>query len=86
MEYLACRKPVVATTGTGHADILNAYNSYSVSDITDPVTKWDEMPPRTLASLIGLAALEGAPAPNNIEDFTWERAARTILETVIQYQ
>lgn len=86
MEYLACGNPIVATAGTGHADILNKYNNYSVSDIIDPVTKWDEMPPRTLAILVGLAMLEGAPTPNNIADFTWERAARTILDTVIEYQ
>ncbi len=50
MEYMACGKPVVATGGTGHADIVNAGNALIIATPTEnifnnagnPVARWPE--------------------------------------------
>ncbi len=51
MEYMACGKPVVAVSTTGHADIVNSSNALVIgtkgeTTITDeqgvPVARWPE--------------------------------------------
>jgi len=82
MEYMACGKPVVATMGTGHADILNVDNCHG---LTSPSIdgRRDEVDPEAVAWVIEeIITDKGPPLIDRLEQFTWERAARQIVETV----
>lgn len=93
MEYMACGKPASASTGTGHADIHAAIYPNSLRKRND-APGWSECSPESVANELEQwvndtpeARVEaGEQARKAMLQFTWERAARTIVETVIEFQ
>lgn len=95
MEYMACGRPVVVTNGTGHRDVVNQKNSLRLNRLRplningaegQVAAHWVEP---TLDEIItqiefaylnrGAAAELGRQAGEDMKQWTWERAARTIL-------
>ncbi len=89
MEYLACGRTVVASGATGHADVLRPeyamltqphltpqfWDEPDVTEITRGIMQLLEDPARS--------ATLGAAAAEAMRPWTWDRAARTILETIV---
>jgi glycosyltransferase involved in cell wall biosynthesis len=87
MEYLSCGKPALLSAGTGHVDILKECASAVPLFGETAETGWVEVSP------VGLEmAIEGEMddpssfGPEGMSHFTWERAARTIVDAVLEYQ
>lgn len=88
MEYMSCGKAAIVSDGTGHSDIANCQNAmlkYSPA----PRNAWREIAPRDIiAQMIAcfhdskLRAAVGTAAAVSMKQWTWERAARTILGEV----
>jgi glycosyltransferase involved in cell wall biosynthesis len=88
MEYLACGRPAVATGSTGHADVLTPDNALVVRSRLN-ARFWEEPDPVELAAKMTrlakdslLRATLGARAVESMKPWTWERAARLIVETI----
>jgi glycosyltransferase involved in cell wall biosynthesis len=88
MEYLACGRPAVATNSTGHRDVLSSANSMALTPRLS-AGFWDEPDVLEVASKMELLAQNntlrltlGAGAAESMKQWTWERAARTIVEEI----
>lgn len=86
MEYMACGKPVVASAGTGHADLRYLWDFYGIDN--NGGSGWHEMEPAVLAEVIDAWRFDGTFSQSHMNDpihsirkFTWERAARQIVDT-----
>ena len=93
MEYMACGKAAIATTGTGHADILTAGNCLPaearplhVEEDGVPVAEWVEpelehVVERLEEAYRNRAVLRdaGREAARDMLAWTWERTARGLL-------
>lgn len=74
MEYAACGKPVLATYGTGHKDILPNHWAWGE---TMP-NKWVEVDPTDLAEHIK----NGVSWILDMKQWTWDRAAKTVADAL----
>ncbi|HEY3899041.1 MAG TPA: glycosyltransferase [Chthoniobacter sp.] len=88
MEYLACGRPAVVTASTGHADVVAPAYALTLPPHLTPEF-WDEPNVAEVAAAItqlgessSLRATLGAAAGEAMRPYTWERAARTIMETI----
>lgn len=90
MEYMSCGKAVVATHGTGHADILTTDNSLRLTGSLDPLG-WETVEPieicRKLQAAyelhdIGQLQEIGEEAGTDMRAYTWEKAALRIANEV----
>jgi len=95
MEYMACGRPVVATDGTGHRDVLNEKNSLRLRRLQElkingpdktVAARWVEPTVDEIVGQIEFAYLNraaaaelGRQAAEDMKHWTWGRAARTIL-------
>ena len=95
MEYMACGKPVIATNGSGHKDILNQDNALCLNDLREirivdegggDVGIWQEPSLDDLVDRIEYAyahrdviARIGARAGEHLKRFTWAHTARRLL-------
>jgi glycosyltransferase involved in cell wall biosynthesis len=87
MEYLNCGKPAALSAGTGHEDILRECASAIPVFGNACKTGWVEVRPSGLEMVIEAEMDDPSNfVADGIKDFTWERAARTILETVVEFQ
>lgn len=85
MEYLACGKPAIATTGHGHDDIYTGHNFIDLpASVTD--VHWDEAKPDALAEAIEDAyndrfpwSVYGEIGHASMQQYTWRRAAEQIV-------
>lgn len=87
MEYMSCGKPAVASNATGHKDVLTADNSAWCGFCKDEWYKPEDLRAVTCAieelySNPEEAKVFGIKAAETMKQWTWERAARTILEEV----
>lgn len=82
MEFMACGRPVVATIGTGHKDVMN--NGMLALPLIGPLPVEISVAVNIAVSLAKSVGLEsmGLKAAKAMKQWTWERAARTILENV----
>ena len=96
MEYMACGKPVIATTKTGHSDIIDLDSPFAITRY-GPVhprkghfseyTQWVEP---DLDEIIGLLEMaydnpekcrqEGIRSGERLTDMTWKKAARSFYD------
>lgn len=88
MEFMACGRPVVASAGTGHADVLNDGVMVPVKS-RETEMKWVEVDAWDVVDCIEDAMgnpaerrARGVESADAMKQWTWERAARTILENV----
>jgi glycosyltransferase involved in cell wall biosynthesis len=88
MEFVACGRPAVIGHLTGHSDVFGAgmfgcrpkfgrdhWAEYDVAEIVEEVQHWIGRPAKELEE-------HGAAGARAMQRWTWERAARTILEDV----
>jgi glycosyltransferase involved in cell wall biosynthesis len=88
MEYLACGRPAVVTAATGHADVVAPAHALMLpAHVTSEF--WDEPDIADVAEAMSelcqsasLRARLGAAAAEAMRPWTWERAARTVEETI----
>lgn len=89
MEFMACGRAVVATGGTGHADVLcqgmtlihprfdaQRWNEPRVEDVVEALSEALKM------NRLGILDKMGKYPANAMRQWTWERAARTIVENL----
>ena len=95
MEYLACGRPAIVSHGTGHRDVVNEKNSLLLRrlqplNIKGPngvmAARWLEPTLDEIISQLEFAYLNrskaeelGRQAAEDMKQWTWERAAKTIL-------
>jgi glycosyltransferase involved in cell wall biosynthesis len=95
MEYMACGRPVIASDGTGHRDVVNGKNSLLLRGLSElvingpdkiPAACWVEPSVEEIVAQIEfayhhrvVAETLGRQAAEDMKFWTWERAARTIL-------
>jgi tetratricopeptide (TPR) repeat protein/glycosyltransferase involved in cell wall biosynthesis len=95
MEYMACGKPAIVTHATGHKDICHEGNAFLLKKlhplaINDPsgqlVARWVEPSLDEIVAGIeyayqhpGEAQARGAAAAEDMKQWSWKRAAETIL-------
>lgn len=84
MEYMACGKPVVATYGTGHTDVWDFNQCFPVFGAANEM-HWEEPTPECVVNAVETVMNRQYAGGEEIKQFTWERAARTILDTVLEY-
>ncbi|BBO66744.1 hypothetical protein DSCA_06740 [Desulfosarcina alkanivorans] len=98
MEYMACAKPVIASNTSGHMDVINENNSFLlqrmrplnvVNSKQQRIARWEEPSLEELIETIEvayhhreIAGRKGRRAGRDLEKFTWERMARTLLEKI----
>jgi glycosyltransferase involved in cell wall biosynthesis len=98
MEYMACRKPVIASFNTGHKDILTEKNSYPVHNMNDfkifdnkkqLVSDWSEPDLDEIISKLEYAyhnrdAIKtiGEQAGEDMKKFTWSNTADNLLKII----
>jgi glycosyltransferase involved in cell wall biosynthesis len=98
MEYMACGKPVVATFGTGHTDVLRDENAYllknlrnvEVADLTGAVIgRWLEPKLEDLIASLEYAYWhreeahqKGVQAAEDMKQYTWARAAQVVIDAL----
>ncbi len=88
MEFAACGRPLVCGNLTGHSDVFSAgmfgcrpkfdanhWAEYDVAEIVNEVRHWMIKPAKELTE-------HGTAGARAMQRWTWERAARTILEDV----
>ncbi len=87
MEYMACGRPVVATIATGHLDILDGYNAQPCNVINR--SAWLEAKPEMVADAVECLMdsdyerrQKAERALETISQFTWQRAAKQIVEAI----
>lgn len=96
MEFMACGRPVVATDGTGHRDVVTGKNSLRLQQLRElkingpdrtVAARWVEPTVEEIVAQIefayhqrAAAAALGRQAAEDMKLWTWARAARTILE------
>ena len=97
MEYMACGKPVIATSRTGHSDIIRPDNPFAITHY-QPVNprsghdsqyaEWVEPDIDEIITLLEKAydhpeqcRHEGVIAGERLADMTWEKAARSFYDT-----
>jgi hypothetical protein len=81
MEYIACGKTTIASHGTGHLDLGGSY--FRLTGTETPL-RWCEIDPIQLSNAMDMLSrklLRNMP-PEEVSEWTWERAAKTILEEV----
>lgn len=89
MEYMACGKPSCASTGTGHADIHAATYPNSLRKRND-AAEWCECSPESVAREMErwikdtpeARSEAGEHARTAMQQFTWSRAARQIVDAI----
>jgi glycosyltransferase involved in cell wall biosynthesis len=98
MEYMACGKPVIASYGTGHKDVLNEKNALLLKNLKglnihtpdgEIAARWLEPSLDEIISQIEYAynnrtALTqiAQKAGEEMAQFTWERMAKTLLKHI----
>ncbi len=96
MEYMACGKPVVATSATGHSDIVHPENAFVIPIKSEntlagpdgrPIARWPEPDLDAAVALLeeayqNRARLKslGQRAGEDLARITWTAAARRFLE------
>ncbi len=79
MEYAACGRRVVANCETGHADVMDSIDNripaFGFSDLF-----WASQSVADIVGALELAYLHRAEAPKPREQWTWEAAARKVVE------
>jgi glycosyltransferase involved in cell wall biosynthesis len=100
MEYMACGKPVIATYGSGHCDVITEANALLLKslrpfNVLHPSgqlqARWHEPFLDEIIAQVEYAYHHrdhvrrlGLQAAENLKQFTWERTARTIVRTLGQ--
>jgi glycosyltransferase involved in cell wall biosynthesis len=94
MEYMACGKPVIATSGTGHRDIITAENSLPLRGTNKlrlerdgrPIALWEDPDLDEVVAALEFAYLHPArlepiakKAGEDLKRFTWQHTARQFL-------
>jgi glycosyltransferase involved in cell wall biosynthesis len=88
MEFMACGRAVVATMNTGHMDVLEPIaNSVSLLAHKADDRKWAVPDVDILIGQVDMAIRHCAPqaghrAADIMKQWTWERAARTLVENL----
>ena len=101
MEYMACGKPVIASSQTGHADIVNQDNAFSVETCTPVKIRqgdlsqyqgWVEPDIDEIVAHLERAydhpeecKQKGGAAGRFLSGLTWEKAAREFYETAMEF-
>ena len=95
MEYMACGRPAVVTAGTGHLDVVHEGNAILLRHLrelniggpdNEVAARWIEPSVEEVVAQIEFAYQNrtvteelGRQAAADMKEWTWERAARTIL-------
>ena len=98
MEYMACGKPVVATYGSGHCDVLNERNAVLLKTLTPfqrsnghgkLAVRWVEPSIDEIVEKVEYAYHHrndlrtiGLQAALDMRQLTWEKTAQTVLHTI----
>jgi len=98
MEYMACAKPVIATSTTGHADIVTTDNSMMLSKYNEKsyyteqnelFATWDEPDLDELLEKIEFAyhnrdviCETGLRAGTDLQSYTWQSTASNLVNTL----
>lgn len=101
MEYMACGKPVIATSETGHADIIRSDNAFALEnygpikaragDSTD-YQGWVEPNIEEIVAHLetaynnrALCRQKGEAAGKYLSELTWQKAAMEFYETAMEF-
>ena len=99
MEYMACGKPVIATYGSGHRDVLTEHNALLLKRLTPVqvqengrrIATWDDPDLDEVVAALEFAYANrermvdlGRQAGEDMKQCTWERTARQFLECLLQ--
>ncbi len=101
MEYMACGKPVIATSKTGHSDIIRDDNSFAL-EIYGPVrtrggfsseySEWVEPDIEEILEHLetayddrGLCIEKGKAAGDFLSELTWQKAAKEFYDTAMEF-
>jgi glycosyltransferase involved in cell wall biosynthesis len=98
MEYMACGKPVIATFGSGHKDVVNADNALLLCDLKEfhvvnqekrLLARWHEPSLDEIVHQIEFAYHNrdriqkiGQHAGEQMKAFTWEKSARSLMHSL----
>jgi glycosyltransferase involved in cell wall biosynthesis len=98
MEYMACGKPVIATNGSGHRDILTKANALLLNDLSEYrvvgadntlIARWQEPSLDELIARLEWAYQHrkairtlGRRAGEDLKGYTWEASARRLLNII----
>ncbi len=101
MEYMACGKPVIASSTTGHKDILTDQNALQLkkmkefkvyNDKKELIADWEEADIDEIISQIEFAYFNrdeinkiGANAAAHLKQFTWESTANNLLKLLNRF-
>lgn len=101
MEYMACGKPVIASSSTGHKDILTDQNSLQLKkmkefkvfdDKKELIADWEEANIDEIISQIEYAYFNrdeikkiGANAAAHLKQYTWESTADNLLKLINRF-
>lgn len=101
MEYMACGKPVIASSTTGHKDILTDQNSLQLKkmkefkiydDKKELIADWEEADIDEIISQIEYAYFNrdeinkiGANAAAHLKQFSWESTADNLLKLLNRF-
>jgi len=101
MEYMACGKPVIATSETGHADIINDENAFAlknygtVKDRKGIKTDFKDCVEPDIDEILAhlekaydnseLCKQKGETAGRFLSELTWEKAARKFHKTALDF-
>ena len=98
MEYMACGKPVIATNGSGHRDIVTKDNALMLNDLSEYrvvgadnalIARWQEPSLDELIARLEWAYQHreairtlGRRAGEDLKGYTWETCARRLLNII----
>lgn len=102
MEYMACGKPVIASSNTGHADIVNNNNAFEIKTYHpvkatkhDPAeyNDWSEPDIEEIVAHLEMAyndnklrKQKGETAGKHLAGLTWRKASREFHATAEEYK
>jgi glycosyltransferase involved in cell wall biosynthesis len=98
MEYMACGRPVIATNGSGHMDVVNTDNALLLQDLKkfhlvnqkkQLLARWQEPSLDEIVDRIEYAYLHrdriqqiGQRAGEHMKGFTWKKSARSLMHSL----
>ncbi|MDP3148610.1 MAG: tetratricopeptide repeat protein [Ignavibacteria bacterium] len=101
MEYMACGKPVIASSSTGHKDILTDQNSIKLKKMKEfkvynekkeLIADWEEADIEEIISQIEYAYFNrdeikriGSNAATDLKHYTWESTADNLLKLLNRF-
>ncbi len=101
MEYMACRKPVIASYSSGHRDVINKDNSIMIENMKQidinrgdtRIAVWDDPDLDETISHLEWAyqhrdelSSYGLQAGNDLKELTWKKSAEKFVEIVEKHK